>query len=88
MKTYTLTIAAPHGLHSRTAAKIVDLVRHHDAKVRLYDHANRTADGDSILSLLYFGTALGDNLRVEVESRNEDAVANGLTEIFSELTAA
>ena len=88
MKTYNLTIEAPHGLHSRTAAKIVEFVRSNNAKVRLLDRNNHSADGDSILSLLYFGTELGNDLRVEVESRNEDAVANGLTEIFSELTAA
>ena len=88
MKSYTLTIAAPHGLHSRTAAKIVELVRRNEAKVRLFDRNNHSADGDSILSLLYFGTALGKDLRVEVESQNEDAIANGLSEIFGELSPA
>lgn len=88
MKTYNLTIGAPHGLHSRTAAKIVDLVRSHNAKVRLFNRHNESADGDSIISLLFFGDHLEHEIRVEVESRNDDAVAHGLTEIFSEMSAA
>lgn len=88
MKTYNLTIGAPHGLHSRTAAKIVDLVRSHNAKVRLFNRHNESADGDSIISLLIFGTDMEHDIRVEVESRNEEAVVHGLTEIFSEMTAA
>ena len=88
MKSYNLTIETPHGLHIRVAAKIVELVRRSGSKVRLFDREDRTADGDSLISLMILGAEYGNTVRVEVEGRNEDAVASGLTEIFSELTAA
>jgi phosphotransferase system HPr (HPr) family protein len=84
MKTYNLTIAAPHGLHLRVAARIVELVRRHEAKVRLFDRENRQADGGSIVSLMILGAEHGHPLRVEVEGRNEQAVTEGLAEILGE----
>ncbi len=83
MKTYNLTIATPHGLHIRVAAKIVELVRRHGAKVRLFDLDNRHADADSIISLMTLGATHGHHLRVEVDGRNEQVVADGLAEIFN-----
>ncbi|NLX26857.1 MAG: HPr family phosphocarrier protein [Lentisphaerae bacterium] len=62
MKTYNLTIGAPHGLHSRTAAKIVDLVRSHNAKVRLFNRHNESADGDSIISVRHGKSKRENNL--------------------------
>ncbi|MBN2163583.1 MAG: HPr family phosphocarrier protein [Pontiellaceae bacterium] len=88
MKTYDLTIAAPHGLHIRVAAKIVELVRRSGARVRLFDRENRTADGDSIISLMMLGAEHGHLVRVEVEGRNEESVGAGLAELFSEPAAA
>ncbi len=88
MKTYNLTIATPHGLHLRVAAKIVELVRRTEAKVRLFGRDNRQADGGSIISLMTLGAEHGHPLRVEVEGRNEQAVAEGLSEIFGETEAA
>lgn len=85
MKTYNLTIAAPHGLHIRVAAKIVELVRRSEAKVRLFDRHNRQADGDSIISLMTLGAAHGHFVRVEIEGRHEKAVAAELSEIFSQM---
>lgn len=82
MKTYILTIATPHGLHIRVAARIVELVRRYDAKVRLFDQDNRQADGDSIMSLMILGATHGDEVRVEVEGRNGQEVAGGLAELF------
>lgn len=84
MKTYNLTIAAPHGLHIRVAAKIVELVRRSEATVRLFNRHNRTADGGSIISLMTLGLAHGHPVRVEVEGRHERAVADRLAEIFNE----
>ena len=60
----------------------MELVRRTGAKVRLFDRENRQADGGSIISLMILGAEHGHPLRVEVEGRNEQAVAEGLAEIF------
>ncbi len=88
MKTYNLTIATPHGLHLRVAAKIVELVRRTEAKVRLFGRDNRQADGGSIISLMTLGAEHGHRVRVEVEGRNEQLVLDGLAEIFNEKMVA
>ena len=88
MKTYNLTIAAPHGLHIRVAARIVELVKRSGSKVRLFGPNNREADGESIISLLCMDAADGNLLRVEVEGGNEWEVAENLAEIFAGNAAA
>ncbi len=83
MQTYNLTVADPHGLHLRVAAEIVDLVKRHRTKVRLFGTDNRQADGGSILGLLTLGLGHGNSVRVEVDGADESHVAARLSEIFS-----
>jgi phosphocarrier protein HPr len=84
MQTYNLTVADPHGLHLRVAAKIVDLVKKHRTKVRLFGADNRQVDGGSILGLLTLGIEQGNSIRVEVDGADEFQVAARLSEIFSD----
>lgn len=84
MQTYNLTVADPHGLHLRVAAKIVELVRHHGTRVRLFGSDNRQADGGSVLGLLTLGLGHGNFVRVEVDGEDELKVAERLSEIFSD----
>jgi len=87
MKTYNLTIAAPHGLHLRVSAKIVELVRRTGAKVRLFGQNDRQADGGSVISLMTLGAEYGHMVRVEVEGRNELEIFKGLAEIVDDRAA-
>ncbi|MEI8206062.1 MAG: HPr family phosphocarrier protein [Kiritimatiellales bacterium] len=84
MQTYNLTVADPHGLHLRVAAKIVNLVKQNRTKVRLFGADNRQADGGSILALLTLNAQQGNSIRVEVDGADESRVAARLSEIFSD----
>ena len=90
METCSLTIAAPHGLHIRTAARIVELVRRSEAKVRLFGRDNQQADGGSLIAwmILFAERSRSGGVKVEVEGRNRQAVAAGLAEILGERVIA
>jgi phosphotransferase system HPr (HPr) family protein len=82
MQTQNLIFTHPHGLHMRPAAEIVNLVKQHGVKVRLFGSHNRQADGGSMLDLLTLGIEQGKSIRVEVEGTNESVAR--LSEIFSD----
>ena len=84
MQTYNLTVADPHGLHLRVAAKIVDLVKQYGTKVRLFGADNRQAYGGSIRGLLTLELGHGNSVRVEVDGADESQVAARLSEIFGD----
>lgn len=77
---------SPWTPYIRTAARIVELVRRSDAKVRLFGRDNQQADGGSLIAwmILFAERGRGGGVKVEVEGRNRQAVAAGLAEILGE----
>ncbi|WP_294272199.1 phosphoenolpyruvate--protein phosphotransferase [uncultured Sphingomonas sp.] len=57
-------VALSHGLHARPAARLVEAVRKHDARVTLY-HGDRHASALSAVGLLGLGLGHGTTVRIE-----------------------
>ncbi|WP_267433678.1 phosphoenolpyruvate--protein phosphotransferase [Sphingomonas sp. GM_Shp_1] len=57
-------VALSHGLHARPAARLVEAVRRHEAKVTLY-HGDRHASALSAVGLLGLGLGHGATVRIE-----------------------
>ena len=77
-------VALSHGLHARPAARLVEAVRKHDARVTLY-HGDRHASALSAVGLL--GLGLGHGTTVRIEASGAQAAA-ALAEVIAFLNDA
>jgi len=77
-------VALSHGLHARPAARLVEAVRRHDARVTLY-HGDRYASALSAVGLL--GLGLGHGTTVRIEASGAQAAA-ALAEVIAFLNDA
>lgn len=77
-------VALSHGLHARPAARLVEAVRRHDARVTLY-HGDRHASALSAVGLL--GLGLGHGTTVRIEASGAQAAA-ALAEVITFLNDA
>ena len=84
MQTRDLVVANPNGLHMRVAARIVEIVRRHGAKVKFFGQNDQKADGNSIIELLTLGAEHGSQVRLEVNGPGEEQTARDLAEFFSD----
>ena len=78
-----ITVAAPHGLHARPAARIVALLRPFGATVELA-RGERTADARSTVALLALGAAKGDVLDARATGIDADAALDALERFAGE----
>ncbi len=77
-------VALSHGLHARPAARLVEAVRCHEAKVTLY-HGERHASALSAVGLL--GLGLGHGTTVRIEANGAQAAA-AMAEVIAFLSDA
>ncbi|WP_343527148.1 phosphoenolpyruvate--protein phosphotransferase [Sphingomonas sp.] len=77
-------VALSHGLHARPAARLVEAVRRHEAKVTLF-HGERNASALSAVGLL--GLGLGHGATVRIEASGAEAAA-ALAEVIAFLNDA
>ncbi|KTT99231.1 phosphoenolpyruvate-protein phosphotransferase [Sphingomonas yabuuchiae] len=77
-------VALSHGLHARPAARLVEAVRKHDARVTLY-HGDRHASALSAVGLL--GLGLGHGTTVRIQASGAQAAA-ALAEVIAFLNDA
>jgi phosphoenolpyruvate-protein phosphotransferase len=77
-------VALSHGLHARPAARLVEAVRRHDARVTLY-HGDRHASTLSAVGLL--GLGLGHGTTVRIEASGAQAAA-AMAEVITFLNDA
>ncbi len=73
MRSATLTLINPLGMHARAASKLVDVAKGFASDITL-EKDGKQVDGKSIMSLLMLGAAVGTELTVRVEgAEDEDA---------------
>ncbi|WP_347091035.1 phosphoenolpyruvate--protein phosphotransferase [Sphingomonas parapaucimobilis] len=77
-------VALSHGLHARPAARLVEAVRRHDARVTLY-HGDRHASALSAVGLLGLGLGYGTTVRIEASGAQ---AAAALAEVITFLNDA
>jgi len=77
MRSTTLTLINPLGLHARAASKLVDVAKSFASEVTL-QNGDQTVDGKSIMSLLLLGAPVGSELLLTVEGEDEEAALAGI----------
>jgi phosphocarrier protein HPr len=76
-----IEITAPHGLHLRVAAKIVQANKDSKAKI-IFTKDGQTADAHSILELLLLGAGEHTKIQVTVDGDNEQKAIQDVEEIL------
>jgi len=76
-----IEIRAPHGLHLRVAAKIVEANKDSKAKI-IFTKDGQTADASSILELLLLGAGENSTIQVTVEGDDEHLAIHNVSEIL------
>jgi len=76
-----IEIRAPHGLHLRVAAKIVQANKDSKAKV-IFIKDGQTADASSILELLLLGAGEKSRIQVTVEGEDEQKAIQNVSDIL------
>ncbi len=81
MKSSRVTIRWPHGLHLRTAARLVRLAQAFRSRIQLRLGA-RIADARSILSIMILAAGLGTCLDIEATGNDEHEALQAVQEFF------
>ena len=71
MRTTTLTLINPLGMHARAASSLVDVSKGFASDIKLIKDGNEV-DGKSIMSLLLLGASVGSQLQLSVSGDDED----------------
>lgn len=71
MRSTSLKLINPLGLHARAAAKLVDTCKLYASDIRL-TFKDKTVDGKSIMSLLMLAAPVDTELQVEVAGDDEE----------------
>lgn len=71
MRSTTLTLINPLGMHARAASKLVDVSKGFASDIKLIKDGNEV-DGKSIMSLLLLGASVGSQLQLSVSGDDED----------------
>lgn len=79
--TRSVTVANPEGVHARVAMLVAQTVRKFRAKVALIKDRHRV-EGTDVLQILSLGAAEGEQLRLEAEGPDAEAVLDTLVGLF------
>ena len=77
MRSTTLTLINPLGLHARAASKLVDVAKSYASSITLTKEGQEV-DGKSIMSLLLLGAPVGSELGLCAEGDDEDEALAGI----------
>ncbi len=85
----TVVVGSSVGLHARPASLFVQAVNATGHDVSVITATGESADASSILSVLALGVGHGQEIVIEVEGDNAEAVANDLAALLvSDLDAS
>jgi phosphocarrier protein HPr len=76
-----IEIKAPHGLHLRVAAQIVEANKDSNTKITFIKDGQK-ADASSILELLLLGAGENSKIQVTVEGEDEQKAIQDVSEIL------
>ena len=82
MRTATFTVTNSAGLHTRPAAKLVEVASKYKSTVRIGDQ--KMVDGKSILSLMMLAAIKGTQLKIEVKGPDEDRAIDALLNLIND----
>lgn len=81
MVAFNYTITDEVGIHARPAGILVQEAKKHPATITIKT-AKGSADARKLLAIMSLGVKQGDEITVEVEGENEEAVAKTVQEFF------
>ena len=82
MKSQSVTVRCPEGLHLRVASEIAKIAMRAEGSVHVHCEGCPRANACSVLELLTLGATLGTPLEIVVDSPDEDSVLQALTDVF------
>lgn len=83
MRSTTLTLINPLGMHARAAAKLVDVAKGFGSDIAL-EFNGKSVDCKSIMSLLMLGAAVDSQLTLTVTGNDdEDAAFDAVCELIN-----
>lgn len=83
MQTFEYTLTDPVGIHARPAALLVKEIKNHGSEKITLNCNGKTANGQSLLSLMALGAKQGQTVTVQVEGINEKGAAEALKAFFA-----
>lgn len=84
MREATLTLTNELGLHARAAAELIRLTGKFESTVTLHREDTRvTADGRSLLDILYLAAAKGVSVKVTVDGKDEEVAIEQIAKLFA-----
>lgn len=82
MKTKSLTVTNPKGIHARPSALIVQAAQEFESSI-IFELKGERADARNIMDVLSLGAFHGDVLQVTVNGCDEEAALDRIEEIFA-----
>jgi phosphotransferase system HPr (HPr) family protein len=79
----TVRIVNPHGVHARVATLIAEVVRGHHSKVSLRKGVERV-EGTDVLQIMSLGAAPGEELLIEADGDDAEAVVDAVAALVDE----
>lgn len=79
----TLTIQNKLGLHTRAAAKLVDLAKKFQSQIELM-FRDRVVDAKSIMSVITLGAQKNNTLEVVIDGEDESDALNALNKLIND----
>ncbi len=82
MRSTSLELINPLGLHARAASKLVDLTKTFASQISV-TFVDKTVDAKSIMGLLMLGAAVGSKLTFDVDGEDEDAAIEQISALIN-----
>lgn len=82
MKTAIFKVINSAGLHTRPAAKLVEVASKYESTIKIGD--KKMVDGKSILSLMMLAAIKGTQLKLEVDGPDEDQAIDALLDLIKD----
>lgn len=85
MRTKSLVVRNPNGLHTRPGTLFVEEAMRFDSAITVAK-GEKTANGKSLIKLLRIGISCGDNITIRAEGPDEDTAVEAMA-VFVERLA-
>ena len=82
MRNHSLIISNKLGLHTRAAAKLVDLAKKYSSRIELM-YRDRVVDGKSIMGVITLGAQKDDSIHLIIQGEDEDEALHALTVLIN-----
>ncbi|WP_033159952.1 HPr family phosphocarrier protein [Mycoplasmoides alvi] len=84
MKSITVIIQDPAGLHARPATLLVKAASQYKSKLEIKNSSNSTANPKSIISLLSLGVKQGETIEIIADGEDEMDAITGIQKALEE----